>query len=139
MVCATLVTKNYSSSNIPEWGIFDLDDAKLVKIEYTGKWYIQSCWWKASQGQIHHNMVYSTLLMKKWSSLNMPVYGIFNLANEKLVKVEYTGIWYITLYDLTPTYFHFQGQKYHVRVFSTITNFSLAKSDLPSPGILDLD
>ena len=39
-------------------------------------------------------MVYSTLIIDYLRS-NIPLHGIFDLGNKKIVKVEYTGIWYI--------------------------------------------
>ena len=42
-----------------------------------------------------YKLVYSTLVIKNLSRLNMPVYGVLDLGSKKIVKVEYTSVWYI--------------------------------------------
>ena len=39
-------------------------------------------------------MAYSTLVIINSLRLNIPVYGILDLGNAKLVKVEDNGVWY---------------------------------------------
>ena len=46
----------------------------------------------------HHIPEYSTLRGNtKLVKVNTPVYGMFYLGDKKLVKVKYTGIWYMKL------------------------------------------
>ena len=48
-------------------------------------------------------MVYYSTLMKKYSGSNKSEYGIFDFG-KKIVKVEYTVIWYIHPWSNMPVY-----------------------------------
>ena len=63
-----------------------------VMVEYTGIWYIIVPWLeKITQGRIYRNVVYSTMVRSNIPECDL----LFDFGKKKLVKVQFTGIWYI--------------------------------------------